>query len=219
MSLITHGLPALSSAPDSVVIFLHGLGDSGSGGLLDIGRIWQRDLPNTEFLCPDAPHAFDQAPPDFGGRQWFSLREFTLREMDDGVRSAAPILNNYIDEVLQTRNLPPSRLVLVGFSQGTMMALQVGLRRAAPIAGILGYSGLLADVGHLEVEKKVVPPVMLIHGTADDVVPFAAMNAAAETLGKVGIQTETLACPNLGHSIDENGLVAGLLFIKNCLKN
>jgi len=217
MSLKTYRIPALSNAPDSVVLFLHGLGDSGSGGLLEIGRIWQHTLPNTEFLCPDAPFAFDMAPPDFGGRQWFSLREFTQQTVEEGVKNAAPILNDYIDEILTARNLKPGRLALVGFSQGTMMALHVALRRAEPIAAVIGYSGMLAFAENLKAEKKSSPPLLLVHGTADEVVPFAAMGAAESVLKAAGISVQTLACPRMGHSIDDAGIAAGQAFLQKYL--
>jgi len=216
MPLKTYRLPALSNAaPEGVVIILHGLGDSGSGGLLEIGRIWQRTLPNIEFLCPDAPFPYDMAPADFGGRQWFSLREFTKQSVEAGVKNAAPFLDAYIDEVLAARHLKPSQLALVGFSQGTMMSLHVALRRPQQIACIIGYSGMLAEGEHLNAEKKSAPPTLLIHGTADEVVPFAAMDAAERILRSAGIPVQTLTCPGLGHSIDDAGIIKGMEFLQD----
>jgi len=215
MALKTHRLAPLSAAaPDSVVIFLHGLGDSGSGGLLEIGRIWSRVLPTTEFICPDAPFAFDMAPPDFGGRQWFSLREFSKRAVDEGVKTAAPILNDYIDHILATRSIKPTQLALVGFSQGTMMALHVATRRAEPVAAVIGYSGKLVAPETLIAEKISAPPILLIHGTADETLPFTSMQDAEQALKAAHIPVQTLACPGLGHSIDDAGLNAGLDFLK-----
>ena len=219
MSLKTYRIPAFSGdAPESAVVFLHGLGDSGSGGLLEIGRIWQQALPTTEFLCPDAPFAFDMAPPDFGGRQWFSLQEFTRQSIEAGVREAAPILSDYIDGVLAALQLPPSKLALVGFSQGTMMSLDFILRRREPIAAVVGYSGMWGS-GDFEIEaNKVFPPVLLVHGTADDVVPFAAMSEAERLLKAAGIAVRSLACPGLGHSIDQSGIAAGMAFLQQNLR-
>ena len=215
MSLKTYHIAPLSgTAPDSVVLFLHGLGDSGSGGLLEIGRIWQRVLPSTEFLCPDAPFAFDMAPPDFGGRQWFSLREFTRQSVEEGVKTAAPILGSYIDEVLAARNLKSARLALVGFSQGTMMALDVALRRAEPVAAVIGYSGMLGSGEIARTENRSFPPILLIHGTADEVVPFTAMTETERMLKIYGTNAKTLACPGLGHSIDDAGIAAGAAFLQ-----
>jgi phospholipase/carboxylesterase len=211
-------LPPLQGiAPKSVVIFLHGLGDRGDGGLLSIGQLWQRALPECEFLCPDAPFPFDQAPEDFGGRQWFSLADRSPEKMEEGVLRAAPILNDYIDHVLATRNLPPERLALVGFSQGTMMALYVALRRAAPVACVIGYSGLLRGAATLKAEKKSSPPVLLVHGTADEVVPYGFLAEAERGLKDAGIGVETVTCPGLGHSIDDRGVTEGIKFLQRHL--
>src|SRR5271170_4340230 len=130
--------PATGGKPARAVIFLHGVGDNGGGGLLTIGQMWQHALPDCEFLCPDAPFPYDMAPADFGGRQWFSLQSFAPNKIFEGVQKAAPILNDYIDHVLKTRELPPEKLALVGFSQGTIMSLYVAPRRPSPIACVVG---------------------------------------------------------------------------------
>jgi len=218
MALKEFSIPSYSKTPDSVVIFLHGLGDSGSGGLLEIGRIWQRVLPNTEFLCPDAPFPYDMAPLDFGGRQWFSLREFSQQSIEMGVSAAAPLLNDYIDEVLTKRQIKPHRLALVGFSQGTMMALYIGLRRKEPVAAIIGYSGMLVQGSSLPSEQKSSPPILLIHGTADEVVPYSALADAETQLKAAGNDVRTLSCPHLGHGIDDAGIDAGMRFLQQYLK-
>jgi len=185
--------------------------------LLQIGSIWQRALPSTEFLCPDAPFAYDMAPPDFGGRQWFSLHDLMPAKLEAGVQGAAPILNEYIDHVLTTRKLPPKRLALVGFSQGTMMALYVAPRRAEPVACVIGYSGMLRGGETLKTEKKSSPPVLLLHGTADEVVPYAALAEAERELKAADISVSTITCPDLGHSIDNRGVAEGLKFLQKNL--
>jgi phospholipase/carboxylesterase len=190
------------------------LGDRGDGGLLGIGQMWARSLPDCVFLCPDAPFPFDMAPEDFGGRQWFSLREQDPALMLAGTKKAAPYLDSYIDHVLKTYGLAPDRLALVGFSQGTMMALYAGLRRASPVACIVGYSGLLIGGENLPAEKKCAPPVLLVHGTADDVVPFQALAIAEHGLKAAGVAVKTLVCAGTGHTIDDVGLAEGLRFIK-----
>ncbi len=209
-----HTIPPLKGdAPTSAVIILHGYGDSGSGGLLEIGQLWQRSLPHTEFLCPDAPFPFEMAPPDFGGRQWFSLRTTDPHDIEAGVVNAAPYVNDYIDHVLATRHLKPSQLVLSGFSQGSMMSLYVGPRRAEQLAGVIGYSGMLVGGDKLAAEKKTTPPVLLAHGTADDVVPFARMDQAERGLKAVNIPVTAIPCPGTGHGIDQKGLQEGLRFL------
>jgi phospholipase/carboxylesterase len=206
--------PASGGASKHIVIFLHGVGDSGSGGLLEIGRMWQSALPDTEFLCPDAPYPFDGAP---FGRQWFSLRDFTPAAMLEGTKKAAPALNEYIDHVLASRHLAPDKLALVGFSQGTIMSLYIAPRRDQPIAGIVGYSGLLTGSETLAAEKKSAPPVLLIHGTADEVVPYALFAPSKQGLRNAGIPVSSVTCPGTGHTIDDLGLMEGLKFLRKVL--
>jgi phospholipase/carboxylesterase len=216
--LTTYRLAPLNGgAPQRLVIFLHGLGDRGDGGLLSIGQFWRRSLPTCEFLCPDAPFAYDMAPPDFGGRQWFGLHNFDPVKIEAGILAAAPILNGYIDQVLAERSLAPRHLALVGFSQGAMMALYVAPRRAEPIACVIGYSGLLHNAAALKAEKRSAPPVLLMHGTADDVVPYASLAAAERGLQEAGIPVRSVTCQGLGHGIDERGIQEGLTFLQEYL--
>src|ERR1700749_4505356 len=121
-----------------LVVFLHGYGADGND-LIDIGRAWQGLLPDTAFVSPHAPEPCGQAPT---GRQWFPLFTRAANERWEGVNKAAPVLESFLDAELARRKLPPSALALVGFSQGTMMSLHVGLRRAVPPAPLVGYSGL-----------------------------------------------------------------------------
>jgi phospholipase/carboxylesterase len=212
-----HLPPLNGDAPKHVVIFLHGLGDSGDGGLLSIGQVWQPALPDCEFICPSAPFPYDMAPPGFGGRQWFSLQDFGLEKVEEGVKTAAPILDDYIDQILKTYNLPPERLALVGFSQGTMMALHVAPRRAQQIACVIGYSGMLSGADTLKTEKRSSPPVLLLHGTYDDVVAYDSMAIAERSLKKADIPVATVSCPGLGHSINDRGILEGLKFLQSHL--
>lgn len=212
-----HRLPPKNGgAPARAVILLHGLGDSGTGGLLEVGRMWQNAFPDAEFLCPDAPFPFDMAPPSMreNARQWFSLHDFSQVSMLKGAKEAAPYLNEYIDHVLATRNLAPERLALVGFSQGTIMALYVAPRRAKAVAGIVGYSGILVGGERLEAEKKCSPRVLLVHGLLDEVVPASVLDFSEKALRQAGIPVSTVACPHTGHGIDERGLLEGLKFLK-----
>jgi phospholipase/carboxylesterase len=205
--------PLSGEAPDRAVIFLHGLGDRGDGGLLEIGRMWQRALPTCEFLCPDAPFPLDMAPPGFEGRQWFHLETFMADEILTGTKMAAPYLNDYIDHVLTTRKLKPSQLALVGFSQGTIMALYVAPRRGEQVACVIGYSGFLTGGESLPIEKKCAPPTLLMHGTLDEVVPYAVMALAEQGLKSAGIPVTAMTCSGTGHTIDELGLQEGLKFL------
>src|SRR5580693_3806488 len=130
-----------SGAARQLVVFLHGYGADGND-LIEIGRAWQQLLPQAAFVSPHAPEPCGQAPV---GRQWFALTFRDPNERWVGANKAAPALEGFIDAELKRHNLPPAALALVGFSQGTMMALHVGLRRSVPPAAIVGYSGLLVE--------------------------------------------------------------------------
>lgn len=201
-------LPAAGD-PTSMVIFLHGYGSNGAD-LMGLAPYWRRALPQTVFLSPDAPQPCPGAP---GGYQWWPLTDLTPAARAAGVRLSAPALDAYIDGQLARYGLAEDRLVLVGFSQGTMMALHMGPRRAQALAGILGYSGMLADPEALASEAVTHPPVLLIHGDADTVLPVACLHQAKAALEPLGFQVATHVCPGLPHSIDEAGLRLGEEFL------
>ena len=201
--------PASGKPPASVVVLLHGIGADGND-LIGLAPYWSPLLPDTEFVSPHAPFPCDMAPT---GRQWFSLQDRSPEAILAGIRQAAPILDHFLDELLAARGLDDSRLALVGFSQGTMMSLYTGLRRAKAPACIVGYSGALAGAALLAQEIRCRPPVLLVHGEADPVVPFTALDGAVKTLTAVGVKVESLARPGLGHSIDEEGLKRGGEFL------
>jgi phospholipase/carboxylesterase len=197
-----------------LVVFLHGYGADGND-LIDIGRAWQGLLPDAAFVSPHAPHPCAQAPV---GREWFPLTMRDPGERWTGVNAAAPGLNAFLDAELARHKLPPSALALVGFSQGTMMALHVGLRRAVPLAAIVGYSGLLAlpdniDPDAFAVEIASRPPVLLVHGDQDPLIPVQALLHAAQSLASLDIPVEWHISPGIGHSIDQEGLRQGGEFL------
>jgi len=198
--------PAKGGAPQSLVILLHGLGSDGQD-LISLAPFFAPALPHAHFISPNAPYPCDMAP---GGYQWFSLRDWSPQSMLKGAHEAAPALNLFIDMQLKRFNLKDDRLALVGFSQGTMMALYTALRRPAACAGVAGFSG--AMIGEEGITAK--PPVCLIHGTQDMVVPFGAMALAEAVLRKHGIPLETHARPDLGHGIDPEGLAIAGRFLK-----
>jgi len=206
-----------SGAARQLVVFLHGYGADGND-LIEIGRAWQGLLPHAAFVSPHAPRPCGQAPT---GREWFPLTFRNPDERWNGVNAAAPGLNAFLDAELKRRNLPPSALALVGFSQGTMMALHVGLRRALPPAGIVGYSGMLIMPGDtmseaFAAEIKSRPPVLLIHGDEDQLIPVQAVNHSAQGLSAVGVPAEWHISPGVGHGIDEEGLRQGGEFLAKC---
>ena len=198
----------------ALVVFLHGYGADGND-LIDIGRAWQGLLPQTAFVSPHAPEPCGQAPV---GRQWFPL---TFRDPNErwlGCQKAAPRLESFLDAELRRRSLPASALALVGFSQGTMMALHVGLRRATAPFAIVGYSGLLAvppdaTAEKLAAEIKSRPPVLLVHGDQDDLIPPQALAHARNALASLGIPVEWHLSQGIGHGIDQEGLRHGGEFL------
>jgi phospholipase/carboxylesterase len=197
-----------------LVVFLHGYGADGKD-LIEIGRAWQALLPNAAFVSPHAPDPCGQAP---SGRQWFPLTFRDPNERWTGVNAAAPGLERFLDAELTRRQLPPSALALVGFSQGTMMALHVGLRRAVAPAAILGYSGMLVVPEEIEPETfaaqiRSKPPVLLVHGEADDLIPAMALFHAAQALSALDVPVEWHLSPGIGHSIDQEGLRHGGEFL------
>lgn len=202
--------PKSGSKPKQLVVLLHGYGSNGDD-LISLAPYWADLLPDAEFVSPNAPFPCEMNP--FGGYQWFGLEDRSPATKLAGTRAAATLLDAFLDEALEARGLDARRLALVGFSQGTMMSLHVGPRRAVAPAAIVGYSGALIGAETLGGEIRAKPPVLLVHGTADPVVPFAAMAAAAEALQSFGVPVETLARPGLPHSIDPEGLTRGGQFI------
>ena len=205
--------PANGGEAEALVVLLHGLGADGND-LIGIAPVWAREMPSVAFASPNAPYPCDMAP---FGRQWFSLQNRDPSVMLAGVRDAAPMLNAFLDAELERHGLGPDKLALVGFSQGTMTSLYTALRRPAPIAGILGYSGALLAGDLPDDRVTATPPVLLVHGTADEIVPFGAMEAAQNGLTSAGVPVESLARPGLGHGIDEVGLGAGAAFLRRVL--
>jgi phospholipase/carboxylesterase len=198
--------------PEQLVIMCHGVGSDGDD-LIGLAPYFQKVLPGARFVSPHAPYNFDGAPT---GYQWFSLQDMSLEARNEGTRASAPILDAFIDEQLAACGLEDKDFALVGFSQGTMMSLHVGLRRAVPCAGIIGYSGMLIDSDSLGSEIAAKPPVLLCHGQADDVVPFDFMPAALEVLRQAGVSAEGLARPGLGHGLDDDSVKAGMFFLAEC---
>ena len=205
--------PASGAKPRSLVVFLHGYGADGND-LIGIGREWAPKLPHTAFVSPNAPQLCAGAGI---GRQWFALTMRDPHEFARGVAAARPGLDEFLDAELARHGLEESAMALVGFSQGTMLALHIGPHRRSRVAGILGYSGLLADPKALAADTVHKPPVMLIHGERDDLIPVAAIFSAAQGLAAAEIPVEWHISPGIPHGIGPDGMEIGLSFLKRVL--
>ena len=171
-------------------------------------------LPSVAFVAPDAP---GRLAPLANGRQWWPLDSFAPDELAAGVVAASPGLDEFLTLELAAHGLAADRLVLVGFSQGMMMALHVGLRRAAPLAGIVGISGMLVAPERLPAEIGSRSPVLLVHGTEDEVVPFGELDLAAGVLRAADVPVETHVSKRTAHTIAPDGIAATAVFAARVL--
>ena len=206
-------LPKTGNAPGHLVIFCHGLGADGND-LIGLSAFFSEILPEAAFVSPNAPFPCDMAPM---GYQWFSLQNRDESSMLKGVQTAAPILNQFIDQQLEKFNLTEDKTFLVGFSQGTMMSLYVAPRRQKPLAGIIGYSGRLIGGNDLKNNIRSYPPVLLVNGDMDDLVPSELQREAVDCLTNLGVSVQGYVCSGLGHSIDQRGLNFSRDFIRSII--
>jgi len=202
--------PASGGAAKQLVVMLHGYGANGDD-LIGLAQPLAQVLPDAVFVSPNAPFPCQANP--FGGFQWFDVWQGESSDRLAEVRQAAATVNAYIDCELERYGLEDRQLALLGFSQGTMLSLHVGLRRAASPAGILGYSGRLESPELLADEITVRPPVMLIHGEDDAMLSVDLMDQAEARLTECGVSVETNLCPGLGHGIDADGVRLGAGFL------
>jgi phospholipase/carboxylesterase len=207
--------PASGGDPRQLVILLHGRGADGAG-LKNLVPILAKTLPHAAFVAPNAPYRCSTAP---GGYEWFRVPGYDRPpdKIEAGVRSAASILNTFIDDELAEHGLTDDCLALLGFSQGCMMALHVGLRRPNACAAILGYSGRLCAADSLSWEIASRPPVLLCHGAFDSVVPLESQTLAAATIRAAGVEVTTVERPNLGHGFDRPAIDAGAALLARTL--
>lgn len=204
--------PALGQAT-SVVVFVHGYGADGAD-LMGLADPLAPHLPGTAFYSPDAPQRCAGNP---FGRQWFPIPWMdgsTEAQAAAGLEASAADLNAFLDGVLAAEGLGPERLALVGFSQGTMMSLHVAPRRDAALAGVVGFSGRLLAPERLAAETRVRPPVLLLHGDQDPVVPFAEMAKAEAALKKADFAVATHVMRGTPHGIAPDGLAVALHFLR-----
>jgi phospholipase/carboxylesterase len=204
----SHG-PHSGGKPQQLVVLLHGYGADGDD-LIGLAPVLAPLMPDAVFVAPNAPYPCDGNPMGF---QWFPINRLDPASRLAGTRSAAPFIDTYLDETMAKYGLDETRTALVGFSQGTMMALHVGLRRAKQLAGIVGFSGAMSGAEELEVEIKARPPILLIHGDADEMLPHTMTEQAAEALKANGIDVTVHIAPGVGHGIDQSGLSHAARFL------
>jgi phospholipase/carboxylesterase len=205
-----------SGTTRNAVVFLHGYGADGND-LLGLADPLAQHLPDTLFLAPDAPEPCVMNPM---GRQWFPIPRMdgsTEAQAAEGLAAATADLDAWLDAMLEDEGLSPAQVVLFGFSQGTMMSLHVAPRRAVPLAGVVGFSGRLLAPERLEGDARSKPPVMLVHGDADDVVPFGNLRAAADALTRAGFDTYGHVMKGTAHGIAPDGLSVALAFLREKL--
>lgn len=203
--------PAASGKPDSLVIFLHGYGADGND-LIGLADPLSQHLPNTAFMAPNAP---DPCLGNPMGHQWFPIPHMDGSDEKDAhiaLKRSADLLNGFLDKVAADR-MAPDRTILVGFSQGTMMSLHVGLRRKVPVSGIVGFSGRLLMPEKLAAEIVCRPPVLLVHGDQDPLVPISSLAEAADALVSAGVETFTHVSKGTAHGIAPDGLGLALQFM------
>jgi len=206
--------PARGGKPDALVVLLHGYGSNGAD-LIGLAPYFAKVLPGAVFV---SPNAIEPVPGYPSGYQWFPISNLDPHLMEHGARSAAQSVDRFLDRELEKYGLPPERLALVGFSQGTMMSLHVGLRRERQIAGILGYSGVLVGGAKLKDEMRSKPPVLFIHGDRDPTIPIPAMFESAEQLAAADHGAQWHISYGVPHSIGPDGLDLGGAFLAMQLK-
>ncbi|MFT6674752.1 MAG: phospholipase/carboxylesterase [Sulfitobacter sp.] len=208
---------ATSGETRSIVVFLHGYGANGED-LLGLADPLSEHLPDTLFVAPDAPEACAGAPM---GYQWFPIPWIdgsSEEESERGMMQAVADLNAFLDALMVDEDVLPEQVVLFGFSQGSMMALHVAPRREDEMAGIVAFSGRLLSPESLADEARVKPPVLLVHGDQDDVVPPQSLPQAAEALQQAGWQdVYAHIMKGTGHGIAPDGLSVALAFMRDKL--
>jgi phospholipase/carboxylesterase len=204
--------PAAGGAPRQLVVLLHGYGADGND-LIGLAPAFARALPNAEFVAPNAP---ERCAMGFG-YQWFGLTNLDPALMLAGVRQARPALDGFIDAALAARGLTTDSLALIGFSQGTMMALDRAMRLADSARAVVGFSGMVTDPSARLPRGAKRPAVLIVHGTADGVVPFSRLAEAEAALKSAEIPVETLARPGLAHGIDPVGVERAARFLASHL--
>jgi phospholipase/carboxylesterase len=206
-SLTGPRLPPRQGAATHLVVLLHGYGADGND-LIGLAPALQKAMPTAAFVAPNAPERCPGA-----GYQWFALSRIDPHELAQGVGAAAPTLDAFLDAERSRLDLAGDRLALIGFSQGTMMALHVGLRRQAMPAAIVGFSGVLVSPEQLPKSENAKPPVLLTHGDADTLIPAIATIEAANALGGAGLLVRWHFSQGIAHGIGPDAIALAADFL------
>ena len=210
---VTSISPLSKNKPRQAIVLCHGYGGDGK----DISALainWQRFLPDAIFLCPNAPEICSVNPQ---GYQWFDLASDEEEVILEKSLVAEKKLSIFLDQVFENFQLEPSNLALVGFSQGTMMGIQVGIKKKNKINCLIGYSGKIINQKHLSENINSKPKMFLMHGDKDTIVPPTYLLEAKEYLKKNGINVKTKMFKNCEHRIPVEGSSLGLGFLKKNL--
>ncbi len=205
--------PLSQKKPSNAVILCHGYGGDGKDISL-LASYWKAHLPETIFICPDAPEKCEANPDGF---QWFDLADRSPAQILSKSLVAEKKLNNLIDEVKEKYNLESNKIALSGFSQGCMISLQTALKRKDQINSLIGYSGRIIELDHLSKNINAKPNIILMHGDKDQVVPVDSLLEAKEFFSKIDYKIETKIFENCEHRIPSEGSSLGLQFIKKHL--
>jgi len=215
--------PASGGPARQAIVFLHGYGADGND-LIGLAPYFSESMPDAAFYSPHAPEPFELAPV---GRQWFTLQGYdpdlmrrdpdrmadVFETMYEGAKKSAAPLSVYFNRILDELSLTHDALALIGFSQGTMMAMHLGLRRSPAVGAIVGYSGALVGEQYLAKEGKARPPILLVHGDADEVVPVRALHELQRVLDAQDIAYTAHVVPGHGHGIEQTGATLGRSFL------
>ena len=202
--------PMSKSKPKNAVILCHGYGGDGKD-ISILASYWRAHLPDTIFICPDAPEICAASPEGF---QWFDLMDQTSDQILSKSLVAESKLNKFIDEVKSKNKLSSDQIALSGFSQGCMISLQTAIKRKDKINSIIGYSGKIINIEHLSKNINSRPNVILMHGDMDQVVTIEGLLEAKDFFNKNNYQIETKVFKNCEHRIPTEGSSLGLQFIK-----
>lgn len=202
----------IAAENEAAIILLHGYGADGEDLLQPFLHHWQNSMPNLSMIAPNAPIARPLM-----GYEWFSMYAISEDEISRGVLTTRQFMVELLESVMTELSLPVTKIMLLGFSQGTIVALDYALHAKYQLAGVVGFSGALAGRENLAKTIQQKPPILLAHGTADPVVPVLASETAARTLKNLGCSVELVLEQNLPHMIGQSGLNRASLFVKQHL--